>query len=133
MFADDAEIDLRRLELPDMETLRGTADRRAWISSLFEYFPDFEFRVEEVIPKWEWVLVSGSMYGRAQLSGVEIWGSCGRRCVRWASSSSPSGWNSPRNYITLRNIISRRQTAASCRRESGALPLHQHGKRAWVA
>jgi glutamate formiminotransferase len=72
LFADDAEIDLRRFDLPDTETLRGTADRREWITNLFEYFPDFEFRVEEVIPRREWVLVSGSMYGRAQLSGVEI-------------------------------------------------------------
>jgi glutamate formiminotransferase / 5-formyltetrahydrofolate cyclo-ligase len=72
LFADDAEIDLRRFDLPDTETLRGTADRREWITNLFEYFPDFEFRVEEVIPRRGWVLVSGSMYGRAQLSGVEI-------------------------------------------------------------
>jgi glutamate formiminotransferase len=72
LFADDAEIDLRRLELPDTEALRSTEDRRRWISNLFEHFPNFEFSVEEIVPAGEWVIVSGSMSGRARLSGVQL-------------------------------------------------------------
>lgn len=72
LFADDAEIDLRRLELPDAEALRSTEDRRGWISTLFEHFPDFEFSVEEIVPAGDWVIVSGSMSGRARLSGVRL-------------------------------------------------------------
>jgi glutamate formiminotransferase len=72
LFADDAEVDLRRLELPDTEVLGSTEDRERWITNLFEYFPDFEFRVEKIVPEREWVLVSGSMRGRARLSGVEL-------------------------------------------------------------
>jgi glutamate formiminotransferase len=72
LFAPDAELDLRQLQLPDTEVVRGAALLRRWIANLFEHFPDFEFRVDEIVPVGEWVVVRGSMAGRARLSGVAL-------------------------------------------------------------
>jgi glutamate formiminotransferase len=72
LFAPDAELDLRQLELPDTGVVRGAALVRRWIVNLFEHFPNFEFRVEEVVEAGEWVIARGSMRGRARLSGVEL-------------------------------------------------------------
>jgi glutamate formiminotransferase / 5-formyltetrahydrofolate cyclo-ligase len=72
LFSADAELDLRGLELPDTGVVRGVALIRRWIINLFEHFPDFEFVPEEVVPTGEWVVVRGSMAGRARLSGVEL-------------------------------------------------------------
>jgi len=71
-FAPDAELDLRQLELPDTGVVRGVALLQRWIANLVEHFPDFEFEVEEVVPVGEWVVVQGSMSGRARMSGVEL-------------------------------------------------------------
>jgi glutamate formiminotransferase / 5-formyltetrahydrofolate cyclo-ligase len=72
LFASDAELDLEQLGLPDTGVVRGTALLRRWLANLFEHFPDFGFEVESVLPAGEWVVVRGSMGGRAELSGVEI-------------------------------------------------------------
>jgi glutamate formiminotransferase / 5-formyltetrahydrofolate cyclo-ligase len=72
LFAADAEIDLRRLELPDTGVLRGAEDLQRWMANLFEHFPGLAFDVEEIVPAGEWVLVTGSMRGRARLSGLEL-------------------------------------------------------------
>ena len=72
LFAPDAELDLRQLQLPDTGVVRGTELLRRWMINLFEHFPDFEFSVEEVEAAGEWVVVRGSMRGRAGLSGVEL-------------------------------------------------------------
>jgi glutamate formiminotransferase / 5-formyltetrahydrofolate cyclo-ligase len=72
LFAPDAEIDLRRLKLPDTGVLRGAEELRHWMANLFEHFPGLEFEVEEVVQSGEWVLVSGSMRGRARLSGLAL-------------------------------------------------------------
>jgi glutamate formiminotransferase / 5-formyltetrahydrofolate cyclo-ligase len=72
LFAPDAELDLRRLRLPDTGVVRGAGLLRRWIGNLFEHFPDFEFEIEEIAPVGEWVVVRGSMRGRARLSGVEV-------------------------------------------------------------
>jgi glutamate formiminotransferase / 5-formyltetrahydrofolate cyclo-ligase len=71
-LADDAELDLRRLELPDTGVVRGAVLIRRWMANLFEDFPDFDFAPEEVVPMGEWVVVRGSMSGQARLSGVEL-------------------------------------------------------------
>lgn len=72
LFAPDAELDLRQLKLPDTGVVRSVALLRRWIANLFEHFPDFAFAVEEIVPVGEWVVVRGSMSGRARLSGVEV-------------------------------------------------------------
>ena len=72
LFAPEAELDLRQLELPDTGVVRGVGLLRQWIANLFEHFPDFEFVVEEVVPAGEWVVVEGSMKGSARLSGIEL-------------------------------------------------------------
>jgi glutamate formiminotransferase len=74
IFAPDAELDLRRLGLPDTEVVRSAALLQQWIANLFEHFPDFEFIVDEIVPAGEWVVARGSMRGRARLSGVELTG-----------------------------------------------------------
>jgi glutamate formiminotransferase / 5-formyltetrahydrofolate cyclo-ligase len=71
LFAPDAEIDLRRLELPDTAVVPG-ARLHTWITNLFEHFPDFRFDAEEIVPAGEWVVVRGSMGGHARLSGVGL-------------------------------------------------------------
>jgi glutamate formiminotransferase / 5-formyltetrahydrofolate cyclo-ligase len=70
LFDEDAEIDLRRLQLPDTEVLHGPGGLERWMASLFEHFPDLEFEVEEVAPAGKWVVVRGSIGGRARLGGV---------------------------------------------------------------
>jgi glutamate formiminotransferase / 5-formyltetrahydrofolate cyclo-ligase len=72
LFSADAELDLRGLALPDTGVVHGAGLIQRWITNLFEHFPDFEFLVEEVVPTGEWVVVRGSMAGRAHLSGVEL-------------------------------------------------------------
>src|SRR5918992_179944 len=71
LFADDAEIDLRGLELPDAAVVPREL-LPAWITNLFEHFPDFRFEAEEIVPAGGWVVVRGSMGGRARLSGVGL-------------------------------------------------------------
>ena len=72
LFADDAEIDLRGLQLPDTAVV-PRALLRPWITNLFEHFQDFRFEPEEIVPgAGGWVAVRGSMGGRARLSGVEL-------------------------------------------------------------
>jgi glutamate formiminotransferase / 5-formyltetrahydrofolate cyclo-ligase len=73
LFADDAEIDLRGLELPDT----GIVPRpllRTWMANLFEHFPDFRFEPEVIRPTGGWVVVRGYMAGRARLSGIGLRG-----------------------------------------------------------
>jgi glutamate formiminotransferase / 5-formyltetrahydrofolate cyclo-ligase len=73
LFADDAEIDLRGLELPDT----GVVPRpllRTWMANLFEHFPDFRFEPEVIQPTEGWVVVRGSVAGRARLSGIGLRG-----------------------------------------------------------
>jgi glutamate formiminotransferase len=72
LFADDAELDLRGLELPDTGVVRGAARLRQWVANLFEHFPDFRFDAEEIVPVGEWVVVRGSMSGHARVSGVGL-------------------------------------------------------------
>ena len=72
LFADDAELDLRQLELPDTGVVRSAALLGRWISNLFEHFPDFQFVAGEIVPMGEWVVVRGSMGGHARLSGIEV-------------------------------------------------------------
>jgi glutamate formiminotransferase len=72
LFAPDAELDLRRLNLPDTEVVRSAALMQRWIDNLFEHFPDFNFEVEEIVEAGEWVVVEGRMVGRARLSGVAL-------------------------------------------------------------
>jgi glutamate formiminotransferase / 5-formyltetrahydrofolate cyclo-ligase len=72
LFAPDAELDLRQLELPDTGVVRGAALLRQWIGNLFEHFPDFAFEVDEVVPAGEWVVVRGSMRASVRASGVEF-------------------------------------------------------------
>jgi glutamate formiminotransferase/glutamate formiminotransferase/formiminotetrahydrofolate cyclodeaminase len=72
LFAPEAELDLRQLELPDTGIVRGVAPLRRWMANLFEHFPDFAFEVEEVVPVGEWVVARGSMTGSALLSGIEL-------------------------------------------------------------
>ena len=71
-LGDDAELDLRQLELPDTGVVRGAVLIRRWMANLFEDFPDFDFAPEEVVPMGEWVVVRGSMSGQARLSGVGL-------------------------------------------------------------
>jgi glutamate formiminotransferase / 5-formyltetrahydrofolate cyclo-ligase len=71
LFADDTEIDLRALELPDTAVV-PRALLRTWITNLFEHFPDFRFEPEGISLAGEWVVVRGSMGGRARLSGVDL-------------------------------------------------------------
>jgi glutamate formiminotransferase / 5-formyltetrahydrofolate cyclo-ligase len=71
-FDDDAELDLRRLELPDTGVVRGAASVRRWMTNLSEDFPGLEFAAEEVVQMGEWVVVHGSMGGQAPLSGVRL-------------------------------------------------------------
>jgi glutamate formiminotransferase / 5-formyltetrahydrofolate cyclo-ligase len=73
-FAPDAEIDLRKLHLPDTGVLRGGRQLAAWLGGLFELFPDFEFRVDEIVPAGEWVVAVGSIRGRGRGGGVELEG-----------------------------------------------------------
>jgi glutamate formiminotransferase len=72
LFDPDAEIDLRRLGLPDTEVVLGAAPLGRWLTSLFEHFPDLQFAAEEIVPMREWVVARGSMSGRARLSGVGL-------------------------------------------------------------
>jgi glutamate formiminotransferase len=71
LFAPDAELDLRRLELPDTGVV-PVALLRNWVTNLFEHFPDFRFDPEEIVQAGEWVVVRGSMSGQARLSGVGL-------------------------------------------------------------
>jgi glutamate formiminotransferase / 5-formyltetrahydrofolate cyclo-ligase len=71
-LGDDAELDLRQLELPDTGVVRGAVLIRRWMANLFEHFPDFDFAPEEVVPMGDWVVVRGSMSGQAALSGVGL-------------------------------------------------------------
>ena len=71
LFADDAEIDLRDLQLPDT-ALVPRALLPTWVTNLFEHFPDFRFEPEEILPTRGWVVVRGTMGGRARLSGVGL-------------------------------------------------------------
>jgi glutamate formiminotransferase / 5-formyltetrahydrofolate cyclo-ligase len=71
-FAADAEIDLRRLRLPDTGILRGGRALADWLTVLFELFPDFEFHVDDIAPAGEWVVSRGTMRGRGQMGGVEL-------------------------------------------------------------
>jgi glutamate formiminotransferase len=71
LFAPDAELDLRRLELPDTGVVPGALLRR-WVTNLFEHFPDFSFDSEEIVRAGDWVVVRGSMSGQARLSGVGL-------------------------------------------------------------
>ena len=71
-LGDDAELDLRRLGLPDTGVVRGAVPIRRWMANLFEHFPDFDFAPEEVVPMGDWVVVRGSISGRARLSGVGL-------------------------------------------------------------
>ena len=71
-LGDDAELDLRQLELPDTGVVRGAVLIRRWMANLFEHFPDFDFAPEEVVPMGDWVVVRGSMSGQARLSGVGL-------------------------------------------------------------
>jgi glutamate formiminotransferase len=71
LFAPDAELDLRRLELPDTAVVPG-AQLRRWVTNLFEHFPDFSFDPEEIVRTGEWVVVRGLMSGQARLSGVGL-------------------------------------------------------------
>src|ERR687895_729070 len=72
LFAHDAEIDLRGLQLPDTAVL-PRALLRTWITNLFDHFLDFRFEPEEIVPgAGGWVAVRGSMGGRARLGGVEL-------------------------------------------------------------
>jgi glutamate formiminotransferase / 5-formyltetrahydrofolate cyclo-ligase len=72
LFDEDAEIDLRRLQLPDTEVLHGVGGLERWMADLFEHFPDLEFDVEEAVPAGEWVLVRGSIRGRARIGGLAL-------------------------------------------------------------
>jgi glutamate formiminotransferase / 5-formyltetrahydrofolate cyclo-ligase len=72
LFAPGAEIDLRRLQLPDTGVLHSADDLQRWMANLFEHFPDLEFDVEEIVPAGEWVVTRGSMRGRARLGGLEL-------------------------------------------------------------
>src|SRR5919106_3782670 len=72
LFAPEAEIDLRRLALPDTGVVRGGEALARWMANLFEHFPDLRFDVDEVVPRGEWVVARGSMRGRARMGGVEI-------------------------------------------------------------
>jgi glutamate formiminotransferase len=72
LFDEDAEIDLRRLGLPDTGVLRGSGDLAGWRANLFEHFPDLEFEVEEVVPAGKWVLVRGWIRGRARIGGFAL-------------------------------------------------------------
>ena len=71
LFADDAEIDLRGLELPDTAVVPRVL-MRTWIGNLFEHFPDFRFEPQKILPSGEWVVVRGCMGGHARLSGVGL-------------------------------------------------------------
>ena len=71
-FAEDAEVDLRALGLPDTGVLHGAAGLRQWMAGLFEHFPDLHFAVEEIAPVGSWVVARGTMRGRAQLGGIEV-------------------------------------------------------------
>src|SRR5918999_4487255 len=71
-FAPDAQIDLRRLHLPDTGVLHGGSALAEWLGGLFEHFPDFEFGVDELAPAGEWVVARGSMRARGQMGGVEL-------------------------------------------------------------
>src|SRR5918999_5239272 len=71
-FAPDAQIDLRRLHLPDTSVLHGGRALGEWLTTLFEHFPDFEFGVDELAPAGEWVVARGSMRARGQMGGVEL-------------------------------------------------------------
>jgi glutamate formiminotransferase / 5-formyltetrahydrofolate cyclo-ligase len=72
LFDEDAEIDLRRLQLPDTDVLHGAGGLERWMANLFEHFPDLEFEVEEAVPAGEWVLVRGSIRGRARIGGLAL-------------------------------------------------------------
>ncbi len=72
LFAMDAEIDLRRLHLPDTGVLHGADALARWMDNLFEHFPDFAFEVQAVEPGGEWVVATGAMRGRGQMGGVEL-------------------------------------------------------------
>src|SRR5918999_4266714 len=72
VFASDAEIDLRRLELPDTGIVHGAEALVRWIANLFEDFPDLEFEVDELVTRGEWVVAHGSIRGTARLSGVAV-------------------------------------------------------------
>jgi glutamate formiminotransferase / 5-formyltetrahydrofolate cyclo-ligase len=69
-FAEDAEIDLRALGLPDTGVLHGAEALRDWMAGLFELFPDLEFEVDEIVPAGRWVVARGRIRGRAALGGV---------------------------------------------------------------
>jgi glutamate formiminotransferase / 5-formyltetrahydrofolate cyclo-ligase len=71
LFAPDAEVDLRRLDLPDTGIVPG-ALLRSWLMTFFEHFPDFTAEPEEIVQLGEWVVVRGSMGGHAPLSGVDV-------------------------------------------------------------
>jgi glutamate formiminotransferase / 5-formyltetrahydrofolate cyclo-ligase len=72
LFGPDAEIDLRRLHLPDTGVLHGAQALVVWLRNLFEHFPDFDFHVDDVVPVGDWVVARGSMRGRGQIGGVEL-------------------------------------------------------------
>jgi glutamate formiminotransferase / 5-formyltetrahydrofolate cyclo-ligase len=72
LFAPDAEIDLRRLQLPDTGVLRSAGDLEHWMANFFEHFPGLEFDVEEIAPAGQWVVTRGSMRGRARLGGIAL-------------------------------------------------------------
>jgi glutamate formiminotransferase / 5-formyltetrahydrofolate cyclo-ligase len=72
LFAPDAEVDLRRLQLPDTGVLHGADALGHWMANLFEHFPDLTFEVEAIQPGGEWVVARGSIRARGQLGGVEV-------------------------------------------------------------
>jgi glutamate formiminotransferase / 5-formyltetrahydrofolate cyclo-ligase len=72
LYAPDAVIDLRPLELPDARLLNSPEAVRAFFSNLFEYFADFEFHAGELAERAGWVTVRGTMSGRSQVAGMRL-------------------------------------------------------------
>jgi glutamate formiminotransferase / 5-formyltetrahydrofolate cyclo-ligase len=70
LFAPQAELDLRRLDLPDTRLLNGTRDMRDFFENLFALFPELGFEISDIAEQAGWIVVRGRMRGRSQTAGL---------------------------------------------------------------
>src|SRR5918995_4974591 len=72
MYAEDAELDLRQMELLDEGVRRGRDEFRRYFEYVFSYWGEVEFVLREAEERDGWVLLSGALRGRSEPSGIEL-------------------------------------------------------------
>jgi glutamate formiminotransferase len=72
LYAQDAEIDLRPMDVPDEDVRRGHDQIRDYFGHMLRFWRTFEFGISELVERGGWVLIQGRMRGRAEPSGLEV-------------------------------------------------------------